>query len=67
MRIINDQVVIALNNDKELKFNFADIIFLERWWNDASEDLRNMMRNLVKEGRIQFVGGHWVMPDEATV
>jgi hypothetical protein len=34
-------VTEALFEDEELRFNFADIYYLNKWWNnDASENLK---------------------------
>lgn len=50
-----------------MKFNIADTVFVERYWAEASYENKILFKNLVKEGRLEFVGGHWVMHDEATV
>jgi len=36
-----------------------------RWWREQSDDMRETVRELVKEGRLDFVNGGWVQNDEA--
>ena len=39
--------------------------FFVRWWREQSDDMRETVRELVKEGRLDFVNGGWVQNDEA--
>lgn len=41
--------------------------FLYRWWNNADEDQKQKMKELIKKGQLQFINGGWCMSDEATV
>jgi len=38
--------------------------YLERWWRDASDEMKESFINLVKNGQLEIVGGGWVMNDE---
>ena len=39
--------------------------FFEKWWNEQDGEGQNLVRNLVKEGRFEFINGGWVSGDEA--
>lgn len=34
-------------------------------WNEQTEDKRDVVRQLVQEGRLEFINGGWCMNDEA--
>ncbi|XP_055353535.1 alpha-mannosidase 2x-like [Paramacrobiotus metropolitanus] len=51
---------------KDMTFVWAEISFFEMWWNLINETTREQVRTLVKEGRLEFINGGYVMPDEAT-
>ncbi len=40
--------------------------FFWLWWNEQTEETKDIVRQLVKEGRMQIAGGGWSMADEAT-
>lgn len=56
----------ALQLDRSRKFTYVETGFFERWWREQEESTKSIVRQLVKEERLQFVGGGWVMNDEAT-
>ena len=39
--------------------------FFWRWWNEQTDEMQNLVRDLVAEGRLEFIGGGWSMNDEA--
>lgn len=39
--------------------------FFWKWWQLQEESERNALRELVNNGRIEFIGGGWSMNDEA--
>jgi alpha-mannosidase len=39
--------------------------FFTMWWKYQTEDMRNNVRILVKEGRLEFLNAGWSMSDEA--
>ncbi|KAN0045322.1 hypothetical protein ACTA71_005699 [Dictyostelium dimigraforme] len=59
-------VVNELYLDKEKKFNWVEIGFFSRWWNDQNEEKREIVRNLIKNKQLVFISGGWVQNDEAT-
>jgi len=38
--------------------------YLERWWRDTTDAMKETFINLVKNGQLEIVGGGWVMNDE---
>lgn len=40
--------------------------FFSKWWNEQDDELREKVKMLVNEGRLEFIGGAWSMNDEAT-
>ena len=62
--IINS-VLQALVQDKNKTFVWEEVSFLSRWWQDASEDQKSQMKQLAASGQLEFIGGGWVMHDEA--
>ena len=39
--------------------------FFSRWWKDQNVSMQQKIRQLVHQGRLQFVGGGWTQNDEA--
>ena len=60
-----NSVTESLLNNINRRFIFAEISFFERWWNEQDKIKQNQVRFLVENGRLEFVNGQWVMPDEA--
>ncbi|XP_060587072.1 alpha-mannosidase 2-like isoform X2 [Ruditapes philippinarum] len=60
-----DNMVKKLNQYPDLTFQWAETIFLERWWRDISETTKQNVRELIQDGRFEILSGGWVMPDEA--
>lgn len=40
--------------------------FFFKWWEKQTPELQNQVRELVNQGRLEFIGGAWSMNDEAT-
>lgn len=55
----------ALAANSTRTFQCVEQGFFTRWWDSATLDQRNNVRQFVKEGRWEFAVGGWVMPDEA--
>ena len=48
------------------RFIYAEMAFFQRWWNLQKEDRRNEVRDLVINGRLEFINGGWCMNDEGS-
>ena len=47
-------------------YTWGEMIYLDKWWQQADETARAALKTAVSEGRFAFAGGGWVSPDEAT-
>ncbi|GBG29934.1 Alpha-mannosidase [Hondaea fermentalgiana] len=65
VRYILDTVVDSLRREPKRKFNYVEMAFFSRWWEEQNNATRADVRQLVKEGRLQFLNGGWCMHDEA--
>lgn len=63
---IIDSVIQALLADPARKFIQVESAFFSKWWDDQNDDLKEKVKLLVEEGRLEFNGGAWSMNDEAT-
>lgn len=66
MRKILDEIVPVLEANRDRKYTWGETVYLERWWRDQSEQMKDRVRALVASGQLGFAGGGWVSPDEAT-
>ncbi|XP_033643770.1 lysosomal alpha-mannosidase-like [Asterias rubens] len=65
VQYILDTVVSELLKDPEKRFIYVEIAFFERWWNEQTDKMKGLVKQLVNEGRLEFVNGGWCMNDEA--
>jgi hypothetical protein len=65
VQYILDSVIPALLQNPERKFIYVEIGFFYRWWNEQSDQMKNIVRDLVATGRLEFINGGWCMNDEA--
>lgn len=40
--------------------------FFWQWWEEQNDSTRDIVRDLVNQGRLEFINGGWCMNDEAT-
>ncbi|KAI3882205.1 hypothetical protein MKX03_027015 [Papaver bracteatum] len=57
-----DSMVTALLADKNRKFIYA---FFQRWWNEQSETIQDIVKKLVRSGQLELINGGMCMHDEA--
>ncbi|GAB0091340.1 Alpha-mannosidase [Sergentomyia squamirostris] len=67
VQYILDSVIQALLADPSRRFIYVESAFFFKWWREQSPNLRDQVRQLVEEGRLEFIGGAWSMNDEAVV
>ncbi|EFA76619.1 alpha-mannosidase [Heterostelium album PN500] len=65
VKYILDGIVENLVSDRSKKFIWSEVGFLEKWWQQTTPNKRSQIVNLVENGQLEFVGGGWVMNDEA--
>ena len=59
-----DTVVEELAMDPEKKYIQVETAFFWRWWKQQDEDVREIVRALVNQNQLEFIGGGWSMNDE---
>ncbi|XP_075403812.1 lysosomal alpha-mannosidase [Tenrec ecaudatus] len=66
VQYILDSVVSALLVDPTRRFVYVEIAFFARWWHQQTKTTQELVRDLVRQGRLEFANGGWVMNDEAS-
>ena len=70
VQYILDSVISQLRANRSKRFIYVEIAFFERWWNEQETDLkgkrmREEVKRLVQEKRLEFINAGWCMNDEA--
>ena len=65
MSIIIDEVIKELVKDPAKRFSYVEMKFFSMWWSNQTEELKNQVRQMVKEGRLEILNAGWSMHDEA--
>ncbi|PAA73500.1 hypothetical protein BOX15_Mlig003312g1 [Macrostomum lignano] len=66
VQFIIDTVIEELLDNPERKFTYVEMAYFFRWWREQSADKQAKVKQLVKNGQLQFALGGWCMDDEAT-
>ncbi|KAL5469444.1 hypothetical protein EMCRGX_G030699 [Ephydatia muelleri] len=64
-RSILTLITDALAANSKRRFIWAEISYLDLWWQEQSSSRREQFRRLVENGQMEIVTGGWVMTDEA--
>ena len=65
VQLIIDTVIDELMMDPKKKFTYVEMKFFSMWWRQQTDEMKNKVRQLVKQGRLEIVNGGWSMHDEA--
>jgi lysosomal alpha-mannosidase len=65
VQYIIDSVIHSLTQNPDRRFIYVEIGFFWRWWNQQTNAKRDEVKQLVSEGRLEFISGGWCMNDEA--
>ncbi|KAL3996930.1 hypothetical protein ACER0C_009586 [Sarotherodon galilaeus] len=65
VQYILDSVVDQLLKNPDRRFIYVETAFFYRWWKSQSSSMQQTVKQLVNEGRLEFVNGGWCMSDEA--
>ncbi|KAL1201363.1 putative alpha-mannosidase [Cardamine amara subsp. amara] len=60
-----DSIVPALLADKNRKFIYVEQAFFQRWWNEQSDAIKRIMKELIYSGQLELINGGMCMHDEA--
>ncbi|KAL9458064.1 hypothetical protein AB3S75_007006 [Citrus x aurantiifolia] len=60
-----DSVIPELLADKNRKFIYVEQAFFQRWWDEQSEAMQLVVKQLVGSGQLEFINGGMCMHDEA--
>ncbi|KAG7274498.1 hypothetical protein CRUP_025691 [Coryphaenoides rupestris] len=66
VQYILDSVVQQLLQNPDRRFIYVETAFFYRWWKRQGAGMQDTVRQLVDQGRLEFVNGGWCMSDEAT-
>ncbi|KAK3768425.1 hypothetical protein RRG08_053417 [Elysia crispata] len=65
VQFILDTVIKELEDDPNKRFTYVEMAFFTRWWKQQDKAMKDRVRGLVNQGRLEFTLGGWVMNDEA--
>uniref|UniRef100_A0A8D8ULU0 alpha-mannosidase n=1 Tax=Cacopsylla melanoneura TaxID=428564 RepID=A0A8D8ULU0_9HEMI len=66
VQYILDSVTSELAKNKDRRFVYVETSFFWRWWEEQNEYVRVSVKELVDQGRLEFLLGGWCMSDEAS-
>lgn len=66
VQYILDSVVDELSKNPDRRFIYVETSFFWKWWMRQNDATRHQFKTFVNNGQLEFVGGGWVMNDEAT-
>ncbi|KAF7495939.1 Lysosomal alpha-mannosidase [Sarcoptes scabiei] len=66
VQYILDTVVEELIRDKKRRFIYVETAFFWKWWQEQNQETKDIVKELVRTGQLEFINGGWTMPDEAT-
>jgi hypothetical protein len=62
-----DTILPAMQANKNRTYSWSETLFLKLWYDQLSDDKKDIVKELIKEKRFEIRGGSWVENDEATV
>lgn len=66
VQYILDSVIPALDADPSKRFIYVEIAFFKRWWDQQDVSMKETVKKLVLQKRLEFINGGWCMNDEAS-
>ena len=65
VNFILDTMIQSLLDDPTKHFTYVEMKFFSMWWRLQTPTMKDQVRQLVQEGRLEFVNAGWSMHDEA--
>ena len=66
IREIIDTVIEELQKKPDRTYTQVEMKYFTMWYWNQTDDTRQVVKDLVKEGRLEFANGGWTMTDEAS-
>ena len=66
VHLILDTVVEQLQLNSSRRFIWVEQAFFYRWWTEQTDKTKNIVRQLVRNGKFEFINGGWAMHDEGS-
>ena len=66
VNLVLTTVVKELVKDPSRKFTYVEMKFFTLWYEEQSDSVKEQVKDLIQEGRFEFVNGGWSMHDEAS-
>lgn len=63
--LILNTMIKHLLLDPVKKFSYVEMKFFTMWWDEQTEAMKQDVRTLVSEGRLEIINAGWSMHDEA--
>jgi alpha-mannosidase len=63
---IIDTVMSCLAENPDRKFIYVEVGFFARWWDQQPQRKKDLAKQLVANGQLEFINGGWCMHDEAS-
>ena len=65
VRVELTSVIDSLLANPQRKFSEVEMKFFSMWWDEQSDERKDKVRQLVKNGQLELINGGWSMHDEA--
>ena len=65
VQLILDETIPELIKDSKKRFSYVEMKFFSMWWKDQTDQMKEDVRMLVREGRLELLNAGWSMHDEA--
>jgi hypothetical protein len=62
---ILDNMVLSLYDKTDRTFIYVELAFFTKWYKDQTDETKLKVKELLKQGRFEFINGGYVMHDEA--
>jgi len=66
VKCILNTMLKSLEENPQRTFTYAEMSFFEKWYKDQTEYNKLIIKGFIETKRLEFLGGGWVMNDEAT-
>ncbi|XP_012271344.1 lysosomal alpha-mannosidase isoform X1 [Orussus abietinus] len=66
VQYILDTVIEELLKDPQRRFIYVETAFLWKWWLRQNDEVRQNVKTLINEGRLEIISGGWSMNDEGS-